>query len=173
MKAPKHFSPHRMVAGIFAATLMAGMSAPALATPLIDAITAAEQQFGGEAFEAERYREDGRTRIEVEVLSGNQIVEVLFNGRATRVLDVDTSNNRRKVARVSAALERADLSLAEATEIAEDAIGPGQVREAELRVSRDAERNGKRFVIEVRNDDGLFDAVVNSRNGRVIRIRPD
>ena len=173
MKSPNTTSPRSAVTALCATLLLAGFSGPALASPLQNAIAAAEQQFGGEAFEAERYREGGRTYIEVEVLSGNQIVEAEFRGNGNRLIDAETYGNPRRIARLGAALDRAELSLAEAVQIAEDAIGPGRVEEAKLRITRKPQRNGTRFIVEVRTEDGLFDVVINSRNGRVIRIRPD
>ena len=152
------------------------MSLPAAATPISNAIATAEQQFGGEAYTAERYRENGRTFYEVEVLVGNQIVEAVLSGNGRRVIETDTYGSKRRVARAEAALERAGLSLQDAVAIAENTLGPEGIRgirEAEIRLSGDPDRNGSRFIVELRNADGLFDVVVNSRNGRVIRIRPD
>ncbi len=130
-----------------AALLLAGFSAPALASPFNKAIAAAERQFGGEAFEAELYREDGRTYVEVEVLSGNQIVEALFLARGAQLI--------------------------EAVRIARGALGATRILEAELRITGNAQRNGKRFVVDVRNGDGEFDVVINSQNGRVLRVIED
>lgn len=161
------------IAGAAAALLLAGAATPVLASPLKDAIVAAERQFGGQAFEAERYREDGRAYVEVEVLVGNRIVEAEYRVGNGQLQDAETYGTPRRVARIAAALDRSRLSLAEAAQIAEDAAGPGNVREAKLRITRQADRTGKRFIVEVRNDEGVFDVVVNSRNGRVIRIRPD
>lgn len=163
--------PKIMTAAV--AAFLFGVATPALASPIQDAIAAAEQQFGGQAFVAERYREDGRTFVEVEVLSGNRIVEAEYLVGSGQFVDSDTYGTKRRVARIRAALQRSQLSLADAAQIAEDAVGPGRVMEAKLRVTRQAKRNGKRFVVEVRNGDGEFDVVVNSGNGRVLRIRPD
>ena len=160
------------VAGLAAALVM--LSGPALASSFTDAIVAAEQQFGGEAFKAERYREDGRSFVEVEVLSGNQLVEVYVRADNLRIVDSDTYGSPRRVARVAAALERASLSLVEAAELAKDALGRGQLREAKVQVTQQENRNGRRFIVELRNsDDEYFDVVLNSRRGDVIRITRD
>lgn len=163
----------RLISSAAVALLLTGIATPAFASPIKNAIATAESQFGGQAFVAERYRAGGRGYVEVEVLSGNRIVEAEYDVRSGQIMDAETYGNKRRVARIAAALERSRLSLADAAQIAEDAIGPGNVREAKLRISRQAERNGKRFVVELRNNEGEFGVVVNSRNGRVLRIRPD
>lgn len=104
--------------------LMAGLvlllgTGSALATPLTRAAVAAEQQFGGHVFAAELYREDGKRLVEVELLSGGQIVE------------------------------------------------------AELLVAGNQNANGKRYIVDIRNQEGEFEVIVNSRDGRVMRIVRD
>ena len=162
-----------LVAGALAPLLLLGAASPALASPLKNAIIKAEQQFGGEAFLAERYREDGRTYIEVELLVGNRIVEAEYSVRSGQFNDAETYGTQRRVARIRAALNRAQLSLADAAQIAEDAVGPGTVQEAKLQIARKAKRNGTRFVVEVDTREDDFDVIMASRTGRVLRIRPD
>ena len=173
MNKPMQVSLHRFIPGLVAALLATGLSTPAMASGITRAINAAEQEFGGEAFEAERYREGGRGVIEVDVLSGNQIIEVVFSGDGRQVLDVDTETNQREVARVTAALEWARVSLQEAVDIAGAAIDSKRVREVELVIKGREDRNGRRIIAEVVSDGDEFDVVLNSRTGRVLRIRPD
>ena len=77
------------ITGLCAALFMAGSAAPVLASSLQDAIKAAEMNFGGKAFEAERYREDGSTYVDVELLSGNQIIEAEFLADGSQLTDVE------------------------------------------------------------------------------------
>ena len=173
MAITKTRSLQRLITGASTGLLLAALATPAAASSIRDAITAAEQQFGGQAFEVESYRENGRAYIEVEVLSGNRIIEAEYSVGSGQLKDAETYGNPRRVARIASALDRSNLSLADAAQIAEDAIGPGKVLEAKLRITRQPQRNGKRFLVELRNDEGEFDVVVNSRNGRVLRIRRD
>lgn len=161
------------ITGLCATLFMAGVSAPAMASSLQDAVAAAELHLGGEAFEAERYWEDGSKFIDVELLSGNQIVEAVFLAEGSQLIDVEIYSNKRRVNRATRALKRADISLSEAIRIAEDAVGAGEVREAELQIRRQAKRSGKRFLVEVRDDRKWLDVLVNSRNGKVLRVRKD
>lgn len=161
------------IAGALAALLLLGAASPALASPIKNAIIKAERQFGGEAFEAERYREDGQTYIEVELLVGNRILEVEYSVRSGQFYDAEFYGTQRRVARIRAAVQRAQLSLADAAQIAEDAVGPGTVHEVELRIARKVKRNGTRFVAEVYTRDDEYDVIMASRTGRVLRIRPD
>jgi len=161
------------ITGVALIFFWGAMSNSTLASPIKDAIAEAEWRFGGEAFEAELYRDEGRTLVEVELLVGKRIVEAEYDVRRGRITDSEAYRSKRRVARVAGALERSRLTLYEVVQIADEAAGPGDVLEAELRLSRQAKRNGRRYEIELRNEEGLFDVIVNSRNGRVIRIRPD
>jgi uncharacterized membrane protein YkoI len=139
----------------------------------IDSIMLAESQFNGEAFKAERYREGQRILYEVYVLSGNSIYEVVVNANRGRVIDWDRYDNRRWSARVSAALDRAQISLIDAVEIAREAVPGSNPIEAKLRVNNNPDRNGTRFLVETREGPELYDVVINSRNGRVVKIDRD
>jgi uncharacterized membrane protein YkoI len=139
-----------------------------------EAIAAAESQFGGEAFEAERYREDGRSFFEIEVLSGGEIYEAVFDARTGSLIEWERYNQPRRASRVADALQRARLSLTQATRRALRAKGPGaRVVEAEILLSSDRQRNGRRYEVDVRTGDGVFEVVVNARNGRIVRISRD
>ena len=148
-------------------------SVTAMASSLQTVISDAEQLFGGQAFVAEAYREGGKRIVEVEVLSGNQIVEAVFDARSGVLIESEVYGNPRRIDRVSQALDNTKISLKRAAKKAEKAIGPGEVLEAELKVKRQKLKNGKRYVVEFRNEDGVFEVIVNSRNGKVVRIRRD
>jgi uncharacterized membrane protein YkoI len=159
-----------LATGLFASGL-AHASGP---MTFLGAITAAESQFGGEAFEAERYREDGRSYYEVEVLSGGEIFEAVFDARSGRLIEWERYDQPRRAQRVDAALQRARLSLLQASRRALRAKGPGaSVVEAEIRLSSNRQRNGTRFEVDVRNRDGVFEIIINALNGRVMRISRD
>lgn len=167
-------SMHRTVGAVLAAGLLSMVSAgAALASPLNQAIAVAEQQFGGQAFDAEFFRENGQRRAEVELLSGSEIVEVLFDADTGAILDVDTYGNQRRIDRAAAALSLAKISLLDATGIARKAVGRGQILEAELRVTANPNANGKRYIVDVRNKQGEFEVIINSRTGKVIRVIRD
>ena len=158
--------------------LMAGLvlllgTGSALATPLTRAAVAAEQQFGGQVFAAELYREDGKRLVEVELLSGGQIVEVVLNADSGRFLESDTYGSQRRVGRAMAALDVAQISLSQAIRAARGAVGRGQILEAELLVAGNQNTNGKRYIVDIRNQQGEFEVIVNSRDGRVMRIVRD
>lgn len=170
---PKKSVSSVTITGAALILLLSTLVTKVLASPINDAIDKSELRFGGEAFQAELYRENGRLFVEVEVLAGNRIIEVEYDVRTGRITDSEAYRSNRRVARVAAALERSRLTLYEAVQIADNAAGPGNVREAKLRLSRQAKRNGKRFIVELRNEEGLFDVILNSRDGRVVRIRPD
>jgi hypothetical protein len=50
-------------------------------------------------------------------------------------------------------------------------VGPGEVVEADLLVSRRI--GGRAFVIDIRTDDGVFDVIVSSTTGNIIRVIRD
>ena len=160
----------------FAATLISASllaSGVAVASPLADAVALAEQQFAGEAFEAELYREDGRRIVEVEVLSGNLIVEAVYNANTGALIDSDTYGSQRRVNRIRRALNRAEISLIDAIEIAAARLRPGRATEAELDIRRNPRRNGRRFEVEYISQGEEFDVYINSRSGRVVKIEED
>ncbi len=161
------------IGGLCATLLLTLFSAPAMASSLRDAIKAAERDFGGEAFEAELYREDGDWYVDVELLSGNQIIEAEFLAEGSQLMDIDVYNNERKVNRAKRALKRAKISLSKAIRVAEKEVGSGQVREAELQIRRQADRSGRRFIVEMRDDGSWYDVVVNARSGKVVRVKRD
>ena len=168
-----------MTKHIYSIVLATGLLASGIAgaaTPLtfVGAIAAAESQFGGEAFEAERYRENGRPRIEVEVLSGGEIYEAVFDVRTGRLVDWERYVQPRRASQVAAALQRARLSLIQATRRALQAKGPGAgVVEADLLLSPNAQTNGRRYEVDVRTRDGVFEVIVDALNGRIVRISRD
>lgn len=142
-------------------------SAAASAQSLRSIVEDAEFTFGGVAYDA--YLEDGT--VEVELLSGRQIVEVLFDLRTGRLLETDEYENRRRVQRVRQAIARSRISLLDAIDAAEAAVGRGKVLEAELTVRGRA--RGRRYVIDIETRDGTFDIIVNARSGRIIRVLED
>lgn len=158
---------------MIAAFLMVGLSGQAMAGPLQDAVAAAEQQLGGEAYAAERYRDGGDVLVEVSLLSGDQIIEALFVADGNQLIEIDTFSGAGRVKRVGDALDRANLTLTEAAQIARNAVGSGGVVEAFLRIARKERVNGQRYFVEVRNPTGLYEVIVNSRTGAVISIRND
>lgn len=161
------------ISALAAAALFLFSSGAALASPLIKAIEAAEQQFGALAFEAEFFRERGQRLVEVELLSGNQIIEVIYNADSLQVIETDTYNNRRRVNLVTAALSQAQISLSDAARRARKAINGGQILEAALRVTANQNANGKRYVVELRKQQREFDVIVNSQDGDIVRIIRD
>ena len=150
-----------------AALLLVCVTKPALASQFNNAIAATEERFKGEAFQAEQYRQGGRTFFEVKVLAGARVVEAEYNVANKQFQDVDEIRKPRLVARIGRSLARATLTLAEASQIAATSIGSGEVLEAKLR------RNGKRYVVEVANNQEAFKVVLNARDGHVLRIRAD
>jgi uncharacterized membrane protein YkoI len=139
----------------------------------VDSIILAESAFNGEAFKAERYRQGQRVFYEVYVLSGNSIYEVVVNANRGNVVEWDRYNQKRRATRVSAALNNAQFSLIDAVEIAQEALPGSNAIEAKLRLSNNPNRNGKRFLVETRDGPELYDVVINSRNGRVVKIDRD
>jgi len=142
-------------------------SGAALAQSLESFIEAAEATFGGEAYEAGRVG----SFAEVTLLSGNQLIEALYNANSGQLLDSEAFGSSRLVQRIAAALDTAVLTLPEAIEAAEDAVGPGEVLEAALLVSR--RNSGRLFLVDIRTDDGIFDVIVDSATGRIIRVIRD
>ncbi len=158
-----------------ATTLLASGLANA-STPMtfIEAITAAESQFGGEAFDAERYTQGGRDYFEIDVLSSREIYEAEFDAQTGRLIDWDSYNRPRRARYIAAALKRARLPLMEAIFTALEAKGPGATAiDADILLSRDRRRNGRRYEVDVRTDDGVFEVVINALNGRIVRISRD
>jgi len=142
-------------------------SGAAMAQSLQDFIATAESTFGGRAFVAERYNR----YVEVQVLSGNQLIEAEYDRNTGRLIDSDAFGRPRRVQRVAANLARATVPLGDAIDAAQRAVGSGEVLEAELRLS--GMNRGRRYIIEIRTRDGLFDVVVNSATGRVVRVIRD
>jgi hypothetical protein len=142
-------------------------SGAAMAQSLQDFIATAESAFGGRAFVAERYNR----YVEVQLLSGNQLIEAEYDPRTGRLIDSDVFGRPRRVQRVAASLERATLPLGDAIDAAQRAVGPGEVLEAELRLS--GRNRGGRYSIEIRTREGIFDVVVASATGRIVRVIRD
>lgn len=158
----------RILQSVLATSLLLVASfGTALASSLDPAIEAAEQTFNGEAFSASAV---GRF-VDVEVLSGNQVVEALYDAETVQLAASEIYGSPRRVQRVQAAVDQAVLSLVDAIAAAEAAVGPGDVLEAELLLSR---RNpGSRYLVDIRTADGIFDVVVDSATGQIIRIVRD
>ncbi|WP_139559506.1 PepSY domain-containing protein [Methylotetracoccus oryzae] len=142
-------------------------SGAAMAQPLQDFIATAESAFGGRAFVAERYNR----YVEVQLLSGNQLIEAEYDRITGQLVDSDAFGSPRRVQRVTARLNRATLSLGDAIDAAQRAVGSGEVLEAELRVS--GRNRGRRFIVEIRTNAGVYDVIVASATGRIIRVLRD
>jgi uncharacterized membrane protein YkoI len=134
---------------------------------LEDVITEAEQAFGGVAFAAETYR--GVT--EIKILAGNQIIEAQYNTDTGLLIDSEIYGRQRLVQRVSGAIDQAALSLAEAVNAAHAAVGQGDFLEIVLLTSR--RNSGRYYLVDMRTADGVFDIVLDSTTGNVIRIVRD
>lgn len=156
-----------ILSSVFAMGLLCVAAGPALAASLPSIIEDAEQTFGGEAFDAETYLR----RSEVDVLSGNEIIEAVYDAETGELIFSEVYGSRRLVERVAAALDQAVLSLLDAIEVAEDAVGPGEILEAALSISR--RRSGKIFVVDIRTDGGVFDVFVDSATGEIVRVIRD
>jgi hypothetical protein len=153
---------------VIAASLLLVMgSGAALAQSLVSMIDAAETAFGGEAYAVESLR----NIVEVKLLSGNQLIEIRYHADSGALLDSEVYGRPRVVQRVATSLNAAVLTLPEAIGIAEGAVGRGEVLEAELQVSRRI--SGRRFLIDIATDDGIFDVLVDSRTGRILRVIRD
>lgn len=148
--------------------LLLAFAGQAAASTLQSTIAAAEQAFGGEAFSAGKLG----AFSEVEVLSNNQLIETLYSNASGELVDSEAYGSPRRVDRVQTSLDSAQISLSDAITIAEDAVGPGEVLDAELQVSRNSTRNG-RFLIDIRTDAGVLDVIVDAVTGRVLRIIRD
>lgn len=139
----------------------------AMAQSVQDFVATAESAFGGRAYAVERYNR----YIEVQLLSGNQLIEAEYEPRTGRLIDSDVIGGPRAVERVAASLNLARLSLGDAIDAAQRAVGPSEVLEAALRLS--GTNRGRRFIIEIRTREGIFDVIVASRTGRIIRVIRD
>lgn len=142
-------------------------SGAAVAQSLQDFIATAESAFGGRAFWAERYSR----YVEVQLLSGNQLIEAEYDPLTGRLIDSDVFGGPRRVQRVAASLNRATLPLGDAIDAAQRAVGSGEVLEAELRLS--GTNRGRHYIVEIRTSDGIFDVVVASATGRIVRVFRD
>ncbi len=147
--------------------LFALSSGVAMAQSLGSFIEAAEATFGGEAYEAGRIG----NFAEVQLVSGDQLIETLYNAETGQLIDSEAFGSSRLVARVANALDRAVLTLEEAIEAAEAAVGGGDVLEAALLVGR--RNSGRAFLVDIRTDSGIFDVIVDSATGNIIRIIRD
>lgn len=143
------------------------MSASAAADSLESLIESAEATFSGEAYAAGSIG----GFAEVQLLSGNQLVEALYDAETGQLLDTESFGSGRFAQRVAAALDVAVISLVDAITAAKDAVGPGDVLEADLLISR--RNTGRRFIVDIRTDDGVFDVIVDSSTGRILRIIRD
>lgn len=139
----------------------------ATAQSLQEFIATAESSFGGRVYAAERYN----SFVEVQLLSGNQLIEAEYDRLSGRLVDSDVFGSPRRVQRVGASLVRATLPLADAIDAAQRAVGPGEVLEAELQLS--GRNGGERYIIEVRTAGGIFDVVVASTTGQIVRVIRD
>ncbi len=148
-------------------SLMVLGAATASAQSLDSFIDAAEATFGGEAYEAGRIG----NFAEVQLLSGNQLVEVLYNAQTGQLLDSESFGSPRLVGRVATALDTAVIPLSEAIAAAEQAVGPGEVLEAVLLITRRS--SGRAYLVDIRTDSGIFDVIVSSANGQIIRVLRD
>jgi uncharacterized membrane protein YkoI len=153
-----------LLAGI-ALSVFAAVSASA--DSLESLIESAEATFGGEAYAAGSIG----GFAEVQLLSGDRLIEALYNAETGQLVDSETFGSGRIVQRVATALDVAVLSLVDAITAAQDAAGPGDVLEADLLISR--RNSGRRFLVDLRTDDGIFDVIVDSQTGRIIRIIRD
>lgn len=159
---------NRLFGILLATSLLLGVGpGTALASSLQSTIETAEQAFGGEAFSAEAI---GRF-ADIEMLSGNQLISALYDAETGQLIDSEVYGSPRRLQKVSAALDRAVLSLVEAIEAAEGAVGPGEVLEAALLLGR--RNGGRQFIVDIRTDEGIFDVIVNSITGQVVRIIRD
>lgn len=150
-----------------AGLLLTFATGSALAATLEELIAAAETTFGGEAFDSEL----SGGRAEIDLLVGNQIVDALYDADTGALIASDTSGGPRRVQQVRAALATANLSLLDAVAAAQGAVGPGEVLEADLVVSRRVA--GRIFIIDIRTGGGVLDVFVNSANGNIVRVIPD
>jgi len=134
------------------------------AASLQEIITVAEQQFEGVAFTAEIYTRASKRVYDVELLSGRRIVEAVFDAKTGNLLESEFYSSPRRSVRVSVALKRADISLLQAIDIAEKRVSNSKVKEGEISL-----RNNQ-YLIEVRAGSLLYDVVIHSKSGRVIRV---
>ena len=139
----------------------------AMAQSVQDFVATAESAFGGRAYAVERYN----LYIEGQLLSGNQLIEAEYEPRTGRLIDSEVIGGPRAVQRVAASLNLATLSIGDAIDAAQRAVGPGEVLEAALRLS--GTNRGRQFIIEIRTSEGIFDVIVASRTGRIIRVIRD
>ena len=162
MKAPQ------VLRSVLAASLLLVLSAgAAFADSLTEIIASAESNFAGVAYEAGSVG----AFAEVQLLSGDSLIEAIYDAESGALLDSDTFGSPRLVQRVATAVDTAVISLADAIAAAEDAVGPGEVLEALLLVSR--RNSGRRYLVDIRTDAGIFDVIVDSQNGNIIRIIRD
>lgn len=146
----------------------------ASASPLKTVIASAEQQLGGQAIAAELFREGNQDLVEVELLRGNQIVEAVFDADTAALVESEVLTRRFRVLLASRAVNVARLTLAEAIDAAEAAVGGGEAVDAELVLrARKPRMNGRRYNVDVVTDDDDLDVLLNSRNGNTVRIIPD
>jgi uncharacterized membrane protein YkoI len=137
------------------------------AASLQEIITVAEQQFDGVAFTAERYTRARKRFYDVELLRGRQIIEAVFDANTGNLLESEIYSSPRRSVRVSVALNRANISLLQAIDIAEKRVSNSRAIEAEIRLSH------AQYLIEVRAGTQLYEVVINSMSGRVIRVNLD
>lgn len=139
----------------------------ASAQSLTAAISAAQAQLGGEVYDASRVGQ----LVEVELLSNGQLVDAILSFETGQIVTTEILGSGRRAAQVGAALDRAALTLPEAIDLGLQAVGPGDVVEAELRVA--GNQSGRQFVVDIRTASGAFDVVIDAANGRVVRIVRD
>ena len=161
-----------MTKKVFASFVATGLlavlsSGTAFAQSLESFIDTAESTFGGEAFIAEKF---GRF-AEIQLVSGNQLVEALYDTNTGQLIESDIIPSSRLVQRFANALDIAVITLSDAIDAAEAAVGGGDVLEAALLVGR--RNSGRRFLVDIRTDSGVFDVLVDSANGNIIRVIRD
>lgn len=157
----------KFAAAVAATASMLFAAAPAAAQSLTSVIAAAQAQLGGEVYDASRVG----NLAEVELLSNGRLIDAILVLETGELIASESFGTGRRAAQVGTALNRAALTLPEAIDAALEAVGPGDVLEAELRVT--GQQSGRQFIVDVRTGSGLFDVIVDAANGRIIRIVRD
>lgn len=139
----------------------------ASAQSLSAVISAAQAQFGGEAYDATRVG----SLAQIELLSNGRLVEAILEFETGQIVSSEFYGSGRRATQVGTALNRAVLTLPEAIQAGLQAVGPGDVVDAELRVT--GNQSGRQFVVDIRTASGLFDVTIDAADGRIIRIVRD
>ena len=139
----------------------------AAAQSLTAVISAAQAQLGGEVYDASRVG----SFAEVELLSNGRLVDAILDFETGELIASEVYGSGRRAAQIGTALDRAVLTLPEAIDAGLEAVGPGEVLEAELRVA--GRQSGRQFVVDIRTASGVFDVIIDAADGRIIRIIRD